>query len=92
MIVRILGIGQFKLDDRHLDSLNKVDNNIVEHVSKENQKEFRKDLIKLISIIKEKGKPLDTAEIIPSEIIVPPEDISFAEAKLIFSSPGLIKD
>jgi hypothetical protein len=92
MIVRILGIGQFKLDDRHLDSLNKVDNNIVEHVSKENQKEFRKDLTQLISIIKEKGKPLDTAEIIPSDIIVPPEDTSFAEAKSIFSSPGLIKD
>ncbi len=29
MIARILGIGQFKLDDRHLDSLNKVDNEIV---------------------------------------------------------------
>src|SRR5512136_408117 len=30
MIVRILGIGQFRIDDRHLDSLNKVDNKIVE--------------------------------------------------------------
>jgi hypothetical protein len=92
MIIRILGIGQFRLDDRHLDSLNKVDNKIVEHVSKENQKEFRKDLAKLISIIKEKGKPLDPAEIIPSDIIVPPEDMSFAEAKSIFAEPGLIKD
>jgi hypothetical protein len=92
MIVRILGIGQFRLDDRHLDSLNKVDNRIVEHVSKGDQKEFRKDLAKLISIIKELGKPLDPAEIIPSEIIVPPEDMSFAEAKSIVSPPGLIKD
>lgn len=92
MIARILGIGQFKLDDRHLDSLNKVDNEIVEHVSKGNQKEFRKDLAKLISIIKKQGKPLDPAEIIPSDIIVPPEDMSFAEAKSIFSEPGLIKD
>lgn len=82
MIARILGIGQFKLDDRHLDSLNKVDNEI----------EFRKDLAKLISIIKKQGKPLDPAEIIPSDIIVPPEDMSFAEAKSIFSEPGLIKD
>jgi hypothetical protein len=92
MIVRILGIGQFRLDDRHLDSLDKVDNRIVEHVSKGNQKDFRKDLAKLISIIKEKGKPLDPAEILPSDIIVPPEDMSFAEAKSIFSPPGLIKD
>ena len=34
MIIRVLGIGQFRLDDQHLDSLNRVDNNIVEHVSK----------------------------------------------------------
>jgi hypothetical protein len=92
MIIRVLGIGQFKLDDQHLDSLNRVDNNIVEHVSKGNQKEFRKDLAKLISIIKDKGAPLDPSELVPSDIIVPPEDMSFAEAKTIFSDPGLIKD
>ncbi len=92
MIVRILGIDQFRIDDQHLDSLNKVDNKIVEDVSKGDQKEFRKDLAKLISIIKQQGAPLDPAEIIPSDLIVPPEDMSFAEAKSIFSEPGLIKD
>lgn len=92
MIIRILGIGQFRLDDRYLDSLNKVDNKIVEHVSLGKQKEFRKDLVKLISIIKEKGAPLDPTELVPSDIIVPPEDMSIDEAKTIFSAPGLIKD
>lgn len=91
MIIRILGIGQFRLDDRYLDSLNKVDNDIVEHVCNGNHREFRKDLAKFISIIKEKGAPLDPAELVPSDIIVPPEDMSIAEAKNIFSAPGLIK-
>ena len=91
MIIRILGIGQFKLDDRHLDSLNKIDNQIVEHVSKGREKEFRKDLAKIISMIQEKGEAIDPAEIVSSDIIVPPADMTIEEAKQVFSGEGLIK-
>ena len=91
MIVRILGIGQFKLDDRHIDSLNKIDNQIVEHVSKGREKEFRADLAKIISMIQEKGEAIDPAEIISSDIIVPPADMTLEEARQVFSGEGLIK-
>ena len=91
MIVRILGIGQFKLDDRHIDSLNKIDNQIVEHVSKGREKEFRADLAKIISMIQENGEAIDPAEIISSDIIVPPADMTLEEARQVFSGEGLIK-
>lgn len=91
MIIRILGEGQFKLDDKHLDRLNKIDNEIVEHVSKSNKVEFRKDLAKLITIIKKEGEPLDPVEIVPSDIIIPPGDMSIAEAKKVFCGQGLIE-
>ena len=91
MIVRILGIGQFKLDDRHIDILNKIDNQIVEHVSKGREKEFRADLAKIISMIQEKGEAIDPAEIISSDIIVPPGDMTLEEARQVFSGEGLIK-
>lgn len=91
MIIRILGIGQFKLDDRHIDILNKIDNQIVEHVSKGREKEFRADLAKIISMIQEKGEAMDPAEIISSDIIVPPEDMTLDEARQVFSGEGLIK-
>ena len=91
MIVRILGIGQFKLDDRHIDILNKIDNQIVEHVSKGREKEFRADLAKIISMIQENGEAIDPAEIIPSDIIVPPGDMTLEEARQVFSGEGLIK-
>ena len=91
MIIRILGIGQFKLDDRHIDILNKIDNQIVEHVSKGREKEFRKDLAKIISMIQEKGEAIDPAEIISSDIIVPPADMTLEEARQVFSGEGLIK-
>jgi hypothetical protein len=92
MIVRILGEGQFRIDDRLTGELNKIDNRIVDHVQKGDKIGFRKELSKLISIIREKGEPLDPVDIISSGIIVPPSDLSFEEARQVFSGEGLIKD
>ncbi|KAF5423880.1 MAG: hypothetical protein C5S41_06210 [Candidatus Methanomarinus sp.] len=76
MIVRIMGEGQYKLSSSMLDELNIVDNRIVEYVAAENEKEFTQELIKLINVVKEKGEPLDVYQIIESDIIVPPEDLT----------------
>ncbi|HSD57705.1 MAG TPA: hypothetical protein VLB04_05945 [Methanotrichaceae archaeon] len=92
MIIRIMGEGQYRVDSCLLDDLNKIDNKIVEHVSKGDQKKFKKDLVQMISTIKEKGEPLDPVEILPSDIIVPPEDLTFDEARRVFSGHGLIED
>jgi hypothetical protein len=92
MIIRILGEGQFQLDESLLDRVNKIDNQIVNHVSAGNKAEFAKDLVNLISTIKELAEPLDPAEIVPSDVIVPPSDLSFEEARQVFCDDGLIKD
>jgi len=92
MIIRILSEGQFRLDDKLVDELNRIDNRIVDHVQKGDEKAFRLDLARLISTIKEQGEPVDPVDIIPSAIIVPPEDMSFQEARQVFCGPGLIED
>jgi hypothetical protein len=91
MIIRILGGGQFRLDDNQINEVNEIDNQIVEHVQKCNMVEFRQDLANLISTVKKLGEPLDPAEIVPSDIILPPEDLSFEEARKVFCGDGLIK-
>jgi hypothetical protein len=91
MIIRILGDGQFRLDDNLLDRVNKIDNQIVNHVSKGNKAEFAKDLANLISTVKELAEPLDPVEILPSDIIIPQYDMSFEEARKVFCNEGLIK-
>jgi CBS domain-containing protein len=92
MIIRIMGEGQYRVDSCLLDDLNKIDNRIVDHVSKGDLKKFKKDLVQMISTIKEKGEPLDPVEIMPSDIIVPPEDLTMDEARRVFSGHGLIED
>lgn len=91
MIIRILGEGQFRLDEGLLDRVNRIDNQIVAHVSQGNKVEFAKDLANLISTVKELAQPLDAAEILPSDIIIPPSDLSFEEARKVFCDEGLIK-
>jgi len=91
MIIRILGDGQFRLDDNLVDRVNKIDNKIVKHVSQGNKEEYAKDLANLISIVKELAEPLDPVEILPSDIIVPPSDLSFEDARKVFCDEGLIK-
>ena len=92
MIIRILGEGQFRLDEKYIADLNKIDNRIVDHVKKGNQIAFRKDLDKLISTVKDLSEPLDPVDIVQSDLIFPPEDLSFEEAKRVFSGDGIIKD
>ncbi len=92
MIVRVMGDGQYQIDSCLVDELNTIDNMIVDHVTKGDQRAYREDLQRLISKVKENGKLLEPTHIGPSEIIVPPEDLSFEEAKRVFSGQGLIKD
>lgn len=92
MIVRIMGEGQFTVPGSLMDTLNAIDNKIVDHVARRNESDFKKELSNLIASIKEKGTPLDDTDIVESDIIVPPRDLTLEEASEIFSGAGLIED
>ena len=92
MIIRIMGEGQYRAPETLCDELNQIDNRIVTLVTEGKADEFRKELAKLISEIKEKGEAVEAKEILKSDIIVPPEDLSFEEAKAIFRGSGIFED
>jgi hypothetical protein len=91
MIIRILGEGQFLLDEVHLEKVNAIDNQIVVDVTQGNKVKYEQNLAKLISTVKELGQPLDPARIIASDIIIPPPDMSLEEARKVFAGEGLIR-
>ena len=93
-IVRIMGHGQFAVDEKTLKKLNDIDDAIVDLVSQERSDdfEFKKKLIELNSIVMKNGKPLDPREIIKSDIILPSTDLSIDEAKRLFRGEGVIPE
>lgn len=92
MIIRIMGEGQYRAPEALCDKLNQIDNRIVDLVEEGKVEEFRSELAKLIFEIKEKGEPIESEELLESDIIVPPEDLSLEEAKDVFKGSGIFKD
>jgi hypothetical protein len=92
MIIRIMGEGQYQASEALCNELNQVDNRIVTLVEEGKVEEFRSELARLIAKIKEKAEPIDAKEIVESDLIVPPEDLSFKEAKAVFQGYGIFAD
>lgn len=93
-IVRIMGHGQFTVENRTLKKLNEIDNAIVQLVGAErsDDTEFKNRLTELSKMVVENGKPLDPHEIIKSDIILPSADLSIDEAKKLFRGEGVIPE
>ena len=96
-VVRILGHGQFSIDNSVLNELNEIDNEIVKLLeNKENnssiEPEFESKLNLLETIVKQKGTPIESKEIVTSDIILPGKDITLEEARKVFKGEGIIKD
>jgi hypothetical protein len=92
MIIRIMGEGQFRVPAALFDELNEMDNRIVDFVAEGKAGEFKKELEKLVAVIRTKGTEVAAEEILESDIIVPPEDLSLEEAKEVFTGTGIFED
>jgi len=91
-IVRIMGHGQFTVDNKTLRELSRVDRSIVQLVStdRSDDTEFKNRLAQLTKIVEMTGKPLSPKEIIQSDIILPSVDLSVDDAKKLFKGEGVI--
>jgi hypothetical protein len=92
MIVRILGEGQFRLDDGAVERLNGLDNDCVAAVSDSDQGRFRETFDSLLGLVRSEGEALAGDELEESDLILPPADITLEEASAEFTGEGLIPD
>jgi hypothetical protein len=92
VIVRISGDGQFRLPDEDADRLNELDNRAVAAVEQGDETGFRELWSQMLELVASDGNALDDEELTDSDVILPPRDITFAEAKGEFSGDGLIPD
>ena len=92
MIVRVSGEGQFKLPDEDADRLNELDNRAVEAAEAGDEATFYELWAQMLELVKNDGQPLGEEELEGSDVILPPRDITFAEALGEFTGDGLIPD
>jgi hypothetical protein len=92
VIVRISGEGQFKLPDEDADRLNELDNRAVSAVDEGDETGFHELWSQMLELVANDGNALDEVELVESDVILPPRDITFSEALGEFTGEGLIPD
>lgn len=92
MIVRISGEGQFRMPDEDAERLNELDNHAVTAVEGGDEVGFQALWQQMLKLVETDGHALAEDELFPSDVILPPRDISFAEAQGEFTGDGLIPD
>ena len=92
MIVRVLGDGQFRLPDGDAERLNDLDNRAVSAAESGDEDGFRDLWHQMLDLVKADGNALAEDELVESDVILPPRDITFEEARGAFTGEGLIPD
>jgi hypothetical protein len=92
VIVRLSGEGQFNLPDDDAERLNQLDNDAVAAVEAGDEGAFRKLWNQMLELVAADGSPVGEEDLVESDVILPPRDVSFAEAQAEFTGEGLIPD
>jgi hypothetical protein len=92
VIVRISGEGQFRLPDGDAERLNELDNRAVSAVEEDDEDRFHELWSEMLDLVASDGNALDDDELVESDVILPPRDVTFDEAKGEFTGEGLIPD
>ena len=92
MIVRVLGEGQFEVDDEVAKGLNDLDDQAERALEAGDESQLSELLIRMAEAVRTNGARLPDDDLSPSEAIIPPEDLSLEEARRLFEDEGLIPD
>jgi hypothetical protein len=90
--VRIANEGQFKLPDEDAARLNELDNAAVAAAEAKDEAKFNELWQQMLTLVADDGEPIDNEELVSSDVILPPRDVSFEEACGEFTGEGLIPD
>lgn len=82
MIIRILEDGQYRLDSSHLEQaaqFAQLDGELVREMESNDASGFARTLHRLIAQVHAAGRAVPLEELVPSDVIVPAEDMTLAE-------------
>jgi hypothetical protein len=90
MIVRILGEGQFRVEESATSELNALDAALEKAVNEGDELAFRLALTALLDRVRALGTPLAADVIEPSDLILPRAEADVAEVRSMLTEEGFI--
>ncbi len=92
MIIRLMGEGQFEVDDEVAKGLNDLDEQAAEALERGDEEQLTELLQRMAEAVRTNGARVPDEELSASEAIIPPADLSLDEARQLFEDEGLIPD
>jgi hypothetical protein len=92
VIIRLLGEGQFEVDDGVVAHLDELDEEIGRAVEAGDEQALWEKLAALAAAVRANGRRLSDEELRPSDAVIPPEDLSLDEARELLADDGFIPD
>ena len=92
MIVRLMGEGQYSIDEQLRDQLNELDGRAATAIDQNDEPALDDMLDEMWQLVRQRGEQLADDELSASDVIIPPSDLTLEETKKLFSDEGLIPD
>ena len=92
MIVRLMGEGQWRVDDGIRSQLNQLDSKALECLEREDEEALDAVLQEMWDLVQTQGEVLPPQDLSPSDVIIPPADLTLEETRALFQDEGLIPD
>jgi PspAA-like protein len=92
MIVRLMGEGQYRIDDELREQLNELDDRAQGAINADDEPALDDVLDEMWRLVRERGEHLPEDDLSSSDLIIPPSDLTLEETRRLFSEEGLIPD
>jgi hypothetical protein len=92
MIIRLMGEGQYTVDDGLREQLNELDDRALAALEQEDEPALDGVLDEMWQLVQERGERLADDDLSPSDLVIPPSDLTLEETKKLFSEDGLVPD
>ena len=92
MIVRLMGEGQYRVDDALRAQLNELDERAQTAIDANDEAALDDMLDEIWQLVRDRGESLPEEELSGSDVIIPPSDLTLEETRNLFSDEGLIPD
>jgi hypothetical protein len=93
VIVRLMGEGQYRVDDALLSALDDLDDEAIAALNRNDEPELDRFLDEMWELVRTRGERLADDDLSASDVIVPPSDLTLEEtSELMDENQGLIPD
>jgi hypothetical protein len=92
MIVRLMGEGQYSVDDGLRAQLNDLDERAQGALEADDEAALDDMLDQMWQLVRERGERLADDDLSASDVIIPPSDLTLEETRKLFSDDGLVPD